>query len=62
MNDFLVEEIEQVIKSVSNKEVSPELSSVIFCLGRDAENEAFYSCFYRNNHCYDFNFYSPILI
>ena len=42
MNNFLVEEIEQVIKSVSNKEVSPELSSVIFCLGRDAENEEEY--------------------
>ena len=42
MNNFLVEEIEQVIKSVSSKEVSPELSSVIFCLGRDAENEEEY--------------------
>ena len=42
MNNFLVEEIEQVIKSVSNKEISPELSSVIFCLGRDAENEEEY--------------------
>ena len=42
MNNFLVEEIERVIKSVSNKEVSPELSSVIFCLGRDAENEEEY--------------------
>ena len=42
MNNFLVEEIEQVIDSVPNREVTPELCSVIFCLGRDAENEEEY--------------------
>ncbi len=42
MNNFLVEEIEQVINSVPNNEVSPELCSVIYCLGRDAENEEEY--------------------
>ncbi len=42
MNNYLVEEIEQVIKSVPEEEITPELCSVIFCLGRDAENEEEY--------------------
>ena len=29
MNNFLVDEIDQVIKSVSDEEITPELSSVI---------------------------------
>ena len=39
MNNFRVEEIEQVITSVPDEEITSELISVIFCLGRDAENE-----------------------
>ena len=42
MKGFLSEEIERIIKSVPNKEISPELSSIIYCLGRDAENEEEY--------------------
>ena len=42
MNNFSVEEIEQVITAVPNEEITPELSSVIYCLGRDAENEEEY--------------------
>lgn len=42
MNNFLVEQIEQVIKQVPQKEFTPELASIIFCLGRDAENEEEY--------------------
>ena len=42
MNSFLVKEIEQVITAVPNEEITPELSSVIYCLGRDAENEEEY--------------------
>jgi hypothetical protein len=42
MNDFLVEDIERVITTVPDNETSIELSSVIFCLGRDAENEEEY--------------------
>ena len=43
MNSFLVKEIEQVITAVPNEEITPELSSVIYCLGRDAENEEEYN-------------------
>ena len=42
MNNFLVEDIERVITTVPDNETSIELSSVIFCLGRDAENEEEY--------------------
>ena len=42
MNSFLVEEIERIIKATPNNEATIELSSVIFCLGRDAENEEEY--------------------
>ena len=42
MNNFRVEEIEQVITSVPDEEITSELISVIFCLGRDAENEEEY--------------------
>ena len=42
MNNFLVEDIERVITTVPDSETSKELSSVIFCLGRDAENEEEY--------------------
>ena len=42
MNNFLVEEIERIIKATPNNEATIELSSVIFCLGRDAENEEEY--------------------
>ena len=42
MNNFRVEEIDQVITSVTDDAITPELISVIFCLGRDAENEEEY--------------------
>ena len=42
VNNFLVEDIERVITTVPDNETSIELSSVIFCLGRDAENEEEY--------------------
>ena len=42
MNNFRVEEIDQVITSVPDEEITSELISVIFCLGRDAENEEEY--------------------
>ena len=42
MNNFRVEEIDQVITSVPDDAITPNLSSVIFCLGRDAENEEEY--------------------
>lgn len=42
MNNFLAEDIEQVMTTVPDNETSIELSSVIFCLGRDAENEEEY--------------------
>lgn len=42
MNNFLTEEIEGIIESVPDTETTIELSSVIFCLGRDAENEEEY--------------------
>ncbi len=42
MNSFLVEEIDRIIKSVPDREVTNELLSVIYCLGRDAENEEEY--------------------
>ena len=42
MNNFHVEEIEHIISSTTDTEFSPELASVIFSLGRDAENEEEY--------------------
>ena len=42
VNNFLVEDIERVMTTVPDNETSIELSSVIFCLGRDAENEEEY--------------------
>ena len=42
MNNFLVEDIERIIKAVPDNETTIELSSIIFCLGRDAENEEEY--------------------
>jgi hypothetical protein len=42
MNNFLVEEIDRIIKATPNNAATIELSSVIFCLGRDAENEEEY--------------------
>lgn len=42
MNNFSVAEIEQIIQSVSDKETNPEIFSIIYCLGRDAENEEEY--------------------
>ena len=50
MNNFKLNEIESVIKSTPDDALTKELSSVIFSLGRDAENEeeldyALSSCF-----------------
>ena len=42
MNNFLVSEIEQIVKSAADKESNPALFSVIYCLGRDAETEEEY--------------------
>lgn len=42
MNNFLVEDIERILKAVRDNETTIELSSVIFCLGRDVENEEEY--------------------
>ena len=42
MNNFHTEEIERVISSTTDKGIAPELASVIFSLGRDAENEEEY--------------------
>lgn len=42
MNNFKLNEIESVIKSTPDDAFTKELSSVIFSLGRDAENEEEY--------------------
>ena len=42
MNNFFAEDIERVMTTVPDNETSIELSSVILCLGRDAENEEEY--------------------
>ena len=42
MNNFLVSEIEQIVKSAADKEPNPALFSVIYCLGRDVETEEEY--------------------
>ena len=39
MIHFFTDEIEQVINSVPDTEITPELSAVIYSLGRDAENK-----------------------
>lgn len=42
MNHFFEKEIDRIIESVPDKEITPELSSVIYCLGRDVDNEEEY--------------------
>jgi hypothetical protein len=42
MNDFCINEINNIINSTMDKGLQPELASVIFSLGRDAENEEEY--------------------
>jgi hypothetical protein len=42
MNDFCINEINSIINSTMDKGLQPELASVIFSLGRDAENEEEY--------------------
>ena len=42
MIHFFTDEIEQVINSVPDTEITPELSAVIYSLGRDAENKEDY--------------------
>lgn len=42
MIHFFTDEIEQVINSVPDTEITPELSAVIYGLGRDAENKEDY--------------------
>lgn len=42
MNNFCINEINSIINSTMDKGLQPELASVIFSLGRDAENEEEY--------------------
>ena len=42
MIHFFTDEIEQVINSVPDTDITPELSAVIYSLGRDAENKEDY--------------------
>ena len=42
MNDFCINEINSIINSTMDKGLQPELATVIFSLGRDAENEEEY--------------------
>lgn len=42
MNNFRADEIERIIESVPDEEITSELSSVIYSLGRDSETEEEY--------------------
>ena len=42
MNNFCINEINSIMNSTTDKELTSEIASVIFSLGRDAENEEEY--------------------